>query len=190
MHHNAGSVHQGRISTSVIPCPGCKALLAPLDGPTHRYIGASPACWAIYTALQSAGEPPLTPAPANGLLVDAYAAQHPGVPSAQAIQSVAVHLLTLHGIFAHGINVERALWLRLEALQERQGARQGRYTWLEPPDFSGPLTVAAIVTEPTPEARSAAVERYVEAVYRIWAAVHGTQLAKWYARFMAADRQR
>jgi hypothetical protein len=39
--------------------PGCGALLARIDGPTHRYIGASPACWAIFTRLVNAGEPSL-----------------------------------------------------------------------------------------------------------------------------------
>ena len=34
--------------TAFEPCPGCQAPLPALDGPTHRYIGASPACWAIY----------------------------------------------------------------------------------------------------------------------------------------------
>lgn len=172
------------------PCPDCRALLAPLDGPTHRYIGASPACWALFTALQSGGEPPLAPAPMNGLLVDAYAAQHPGTPSPQSIQSVAVHVLTLHGVFAHGVGVERALWLRIEALQERSGSRRGRYDWLEPPDFTGSLTIAAIVAEPTPEARSSAVARYVEGVYRIWATAHGATIAAWYALFVAGAARR
>lgn len=168
------------------PCPGCRAMLAPLDGPTHRYIGASPACWALYTALQGGGEPPLMPAPAVALLVDAYAAQHPGVPSPQATQSVAVHLLTLHGVFARGVSVERALWMRLESLQERSGSRRGRYTWLEPPDFTGSPTVAAIVAEPTPAARTAALTRYVEAVYSIWAAAHGPMIAAWYDTFIGS----
>jgi hypothetical protein len=171
------------------PCPGCRALLPPLDGPTHRYIGASPACWALYTAL-GVGEPPLAPAPMNGLLVDAYAAQHPGVPSPQSIQSVAVHLLTLHGVFAQGLGVERALWLRLETLQERTGSRRGRYSWLEPSDFTGSPTVAEIVREPTPEARSAAVARYVEGVYRAWASAHGATIAAWYATFVGGGDRR
>ncbi|NJN15171.1 MAG: hypothetical protein HC822_02140 [Oscillochloris sp.] len=171
-------------SHALEPCPGCGALLAPFDGPTHRYIGASPACWAIYAALQSGGEPPLALTPANGLLVDAYAAQHPGLPSPQAIQSVAVHLLTLHGVFAHAIPIERALWLRLEALQERKGSRRNRYRWLEPPDFSGTLNLAMIVDEPTPEARSALVAHYVEDVYRTWADLHGATLHAWYAAFV------
>ncbi len=175
-------------STLLEPCPGCGAPLPPLDGPTHRYIGASPACWALYTALQSGGEPPLAPAPTNELLVDAYAAQHPGTPSPQAIQSVAVHLLVLHGIFARGMSVERALWLRREALNERGGSRHGRYTWMEPPDLAGSLSVAAIVREPTPEARTAAVARYAEEVYRIWAAAHGPTIAGWYAAFVEGGK--
>lgn len=172
------------------PCPGCQALLPPMDGPTHRYIGASPACWALYSALQSGGEPPLHPAPATALLVDAYAAQHPGTPSPQAIQSVAVHILTLHGILAHGIGVDQALRLRRLALQERAGSRHGRYTWLAPPDFSGTPTIAAIVAEPTPTARTAMVERYVEQIHHRWFNRHGTTIADWYARFIAAGLQR
>jgi hypothetical protein len=31
-----------------IPCYGCGALAPNEDGPAHRYIGASPGCWAVY----------------------------------------------------------------------------------------------------------------------------------------------
>ena len=38
--------------TSLAPsksvCPGCGLELEVVDGPTHDYIGASPACWALY----------------------------------------------------------------------------------------------------------------------------------------------
>jgi hypothetical protein len=63
----------------------------------------------------------------------------------------------LHGVFAHAISVDQALWLRRATLQERSGSRLNRYTWLEPPAFSGSLSVASIVAEPTPAARTAAV---------------------------------
>ena len=150
----------------------------------------APACWAIFAALQNAGEPPLAPAPMNALLGDAYAAQHPGTPSPQAIQSVAVHLLTLHGVLADGVGVDRALWLRLETLQERSGPRKGRYSWLEPPDFAGPLAIADIVRQPTPQTRSVAVARYVEGVYRAWAAAHGATIAGWYNEFVGGGSGR
>ena len=76
-------------------CPDCGAVLPVLDGPTHRYLGASPACWATFSALNNAGDPPLAPGHLIPLITDAYAVQHPGVPSPQAIQSVAVHLLAM-----------------------------------------------------------------------------------------------
>src|SRR5690606_37658695 len=115
------------------------------DGPTHRYIGASPACWAIFSALLNAGEPPLAPGPMNGLIGDAYAAQHPGTPSPQAIQSVAVHLLVLYGVLERGVAPDQALWIRQRALRDQTQSRRARFTWMTPPSFAGSLTVADIV---------------------------------------------
>lgn len=60
-------------------CLDCRVVLPKFDGPVHRYLGASPSCWAMFSALSGAGEPPIAPGPLNALLVDAYAAQHPGV---------------------------------------------------------------------------------------------------------------
>jgi len=131
-------------------CPGCRAELPKISGPTHSYIGASPACWAIFSDLLNAGEPPLAPAPTNALIGDAYPAQHPGKPSDQAIQSVAVHLLVLHGIFVCGVGPCSALWIRRRALREKGKPRRGRFRWLEPPSFEGSLTVSHIVREPDP----------------------------------------
>ncbi|HMP42164.1 MAG TPA: DUF5946 family protein [Roseiflexaceae bacterium] len=168
-------------------CPGCQAQLAPADGPTHRYIGASPACWALYTTLYNGGGPPLAPAAHAQLLVDAYATQHPGTPSPQSIQSVAVHLLTLHGVLVHGVAIKRALWLRQETLHQRGSSRHGRYTWLAPPDFSSSLTIADIVAAPTPTQRTAIAKQYVDMVYRAWAALHTPTIAAWYAAYIDGE---
>ena len=97
--------------TTLEPCPGCDARLPASDGPTHRYIGASAACWAIYSAML-AGEPPIAPTPAREQMVDAYAAQHPGTPSNQATQSVAVHLIALYAVFVKGTDIGRLAWVR------------------------------------------------------------------------------
>ena len=168
------------------PCPNCGALLPVMDSPTHRYIGASPACWAIYSAL-NAGEPPIAPTPYNALLVDAYAAQHYGVPSPQAIQSVAVHLITMYGILEQGQSIERAIWLRTRPLRDGKTAKQSRFHWLTPPIFAGSLTVADIVQAPTPAARAVVVTQYVESVWSIWALEQRATVAEWYARFVLAD---
>jgi Family of unknown function (DUF5946) len=166
------------------PCPDCRAMLPPSNGATHRYIGASAACWGLFTALQSGGEPPLAPHPLNGLLADAYAAQHHGVPSPQAIQSVAVHLLTLYGMLVRGVTPSKALQIRLDAVSEKWGSKNGRFHWLTPPDFSNSPTVADIVQQPTPEARTKLLVRYVNSVWELWAATHLETVADWYGRFV------
>lgn len=119
---------------TIEPCPGCAASFARYDGATHSYIGASAACWALHSAVLVGGEPPVevlsassvapvyvsvvgTPPHASALLLDAYAAQHHGVPSPQAIQSVAVHLLVLHGVLARAALPEAALWIRRQAMR-------------------------------------------------------------------------
>jgi hypothetical protein len=109
----------------------------------------------------NAGEPPLAPDPINGLIVDAYAAQHPGTPSARATQSVAVHLLALYGLLVKGVAAEQALWVRQRALQPQARSRRGRFDWLEPPSFVGTVTVVDIVQAATLTTRTEQVRRYV-----------------------------
>lgn len=169
------------------PCPGCQVLLPKHAGQTHRYIGASPACWAIFSALLNAGEPPLASAPLNALLGDAYAAQHPGEPSAQAIQSVAIHLLTLYGVLVQGVAPTNALWIRQRALRTKPGAKHGRFQWLTPPSFAGALTISDIVQAPTPLERAQQSEPYVKEVWQRWAAHHAT-VAAWYATFVVPEK--
>ena len=167
-------------------CPNCKAPLPPFDGPTHRYLGASAACWAIYSAL-NVGEPPIPPTPFGVLLVDAYAVQHYGVPSPQAIQSVAVHLITLYGVLEAGQPVERAIWLRTRPLRDGKTPKHSRHHWLTPPDFQGALTVADIVQEATPDTRATVMQQYIEAVWAIWAKVHRQTIVEWYQKGVLAD---
>src|SRR6185436_18111162 len=109
----------GPMSQSVLtPCQGCGALFPPYDGPTHRYVGASAACWALFNWSVISGDPDATdlvsrsripetvvqiPASSDessfdALLGDAYGVQHHGEDSPQAIQSVAGHLLNIHGL--------------------------------------------------------------------------------------------
>ena len=165
-------------------CPGCRAALPASDGPVHRYLGASAACWAVFGALVNAGEPPMTPAPHNRLLIDAYASQHPGVPSPQSIQSVAVHLLALHGYFVRDVAPEHLLRLRQRALAAPPGQKHGRFVWLEPPDFSGSITVAEIAALPTPATRTALAARYLDDVWARWCVRWGDTVGEWYDRYV------
>ncbi len=168
-------------------CPGCRAELPKLSGPTHRYIGASPACWRIFSDLLNAGEPPLAPAPTNALIGDAYAAQHPGKPSDQAIQSVAVHLLVLHGVLVRGVDPAKALWIRRRALREKGTPGWSRFRWLESPSFEGSPTVSDVARGPSPVERAASAREYVHGVWSLWEAEHGRTLSEWYDAHVIPD---
>ena len=111
-------------------------------------------------------------------------AQHPGVPSPQAIQSVAVHLLALYGVLERRLDPGQALWIRLQAVDERHGAKHGRFSWLTPPSFTGSLTIVDIVKPPTPEARTAVLQRYVQSVWSLWKVDYTATIAGWYKRFI------
>jgi hypothetical protein len=157
-------------------CPGCKASLEPVDGPTHRYIGASPACWQIYTTLEAGGYAIVGRDKYGSLLVDAYAAQHPGDDSPQSRQSVAVHLVTLWAILRAGADVDKAIDIRVRAVSV--GKRTGGFQWLRPAPESYPLTVASLAsTEPID---AASIDLLVGGVLGSWSIEHEQTIKGWY----------
>jgi len=184
---------------ALIPCPGCGALFPPHDGPIHRYIGASAACWALFswsvvsgwtdvTELLAQSRIPddrvLVPAhrdepPIESLWGDAYGVQHHGGNSPQAIQSVAVHLLNLHGII--GGKTTKPGWAISRALRVR-----GVFRKLEPPTLGSALTFRHLFPGGgvgAPVTRS----QYVASVYEAWMALHRPVVEEWYARYVVAD---
>lgn len=117
----------------------------------------------------------------RGLLGDAYAVQHPGDDSPPAVQSVAVHLLTLHGVLREGQPVTSTLWLRRRALR-----RRGAYHRLQAPPMHTMYTLRHLfpgggVVEPVP------VGTYVESVYVQWARANAGDLARWYEEQIVAE---
>ena len=181
------------------PCPGCGALFPPFEGPTHRYIGASAGCWALLNWVVTSGGPDTTglvglswvsenptPEPANrtapaldALFGDAYGVQHHGEDSPQAIQSVAVHLLNLHGIISG--KTTRPRWPMGRALRTR-----GVFHKLDPPPPGSTLTIRHLFPGGgvvTPATRS----QYVVSVYEAWMALHRFTMEQWYERFVVSD---
>lgn len=75
------------MDTELVSCPGCGAQLPDIEGPVHRYMTSSPACWRLFGELLAAeySDPDLIVT--HRLSVDTYAIQHPGGQSRQAIQS-------------------------------------------------------------------------------------------------------
>ena len=96
------------------------------------------------------------------LTVDAYAAQHPGVPSRRSIQSVAVHLISLCAQLERDATPARAREIIIAALGVAY-----RYVWLDPPRFDGALSVVDV-------AAGADVRAWAESVWRAWAPHHDT----------------
>jgi Family of unknown function (DUF5946) len=177
------------MNDSLEPCVGCGAILPVMaDGPVHRYMTSSPACWAIFNSLQNP-ERPLEFAPFNALIVDAYAVQHPGMPSSQqAINSVAIHLMTLHGVLERDFKPAQSLWLRQRPGRPGSIERHSRFHWLTPPSFAGCLTVADVAAGETPSERSSIVEAWVQDVWRVWSEIHGAQVAVWFEKYVISER--
>ena len=181
------------------PCPGCGVLFPPFEGPTHRYVGASAACWALFNWAVMMGGPdtsglvaqlriPEYPArvpahrsalPLDALFGDAYGVQHHGEDSPQAIQSVAVHLLNLYGIISG--KTTRPRWPIGRAIRTR-----GVFHKLDPPALGSALTirhlfpgggVVSLVTR----------SQYVVSVYEAWMVLHRSTVEQWYERYVVPD---
>lgn len=185
----------------LIPCEGCGALFPPYDGPTHRYLGASAACWALFhwsVVLGEHGatdllprsripEPPVEIPSCNDasldvMFGDAYGVQHHGGQSAQAIQSVAVHLLNIHAIIAG--KTTQPGWAIDRALRKR-----GVFHKLTPPALGGALTIRHLFPGGgvvLPVTRT----QYVRSVYAAWMALHRSTVEQWYERYVAPDEVR
>lgn len=172
--------------TTLETCSGCQALLPTLDGATHRYMTSSAACWAIFNTLTL--ELPLAPAAFNNLIVDAYAVQHPGTPSDQTINSVAIHSLVLYGILTRDFKPDQALWLRQRPGRIKSTDKHSRFHWLTPPSFDSSLTVADVAAGKTPNERSELVERWIKDVWSRWSELHQNQIGIWFERFVIAER--
>ena len=122
-------------SVTTVPCAGCGGAFADVDGPVHRYMTSSPGCWRGFGEILAADYTTPERMAFHQVVVDAYAAQHPGSGALpQQVQSVGLHLMTLClfldsgtdpslGTALHRRMVDRPVFRRLE----RSGP--GSSTW-------------------------------------------------------------
>lgn len=150
-------------------CPGCGLVLDANDGPTHPYLGASAACWALYGELLAREFGPLDYPPEHRLTMDAYAVQHPGVPERRSVQSVAVHLMSLCLVLERGLAPERAT-----PVLGRLPKKDLDLRWLEPPRPNGTLTLRTPLEAAAGEEHARAVEAWARDVWEAWSAHHDT----------------
>ncbi|HEX2644395.1 MAG TPA: DUF5946 family protein [Thermoanaerobaculia bacterium] len=161
-------------------CPGCGEHLPPISGPTDHYGTASPACWARYVALAAFLEEH-GGGPFGGLVVDAYAVQHPGNDTLNINLSMGIHLVTLYGVLERGVDPEKAPWMR-----ERAARRGSSYYRLSPPSFRATPKIGSILEAPESE-RPARIEHYVRGVWEAWATEYRRLLGKWYDQEVVAE---
>lgn len=156
------------------PCPGCGVLLPQAEGAVHRYMIASPACWATYgEVLAREYQDPAGFGRLHRLSVDAYAAQHPGEPCPESIKSVGVHLVRLGLVLERGLSLPRANAAMLRISELKHG-----FHWLEPPARRGSATVELVHAAKTADQHLAAVRHWAEAVWMAWSD-HHAQIAAW-----------
>ena len=101
------------------------------------------------------------------LTVDAYAAQHPGLPERRAIQSVWAHLIGLYLGLELGLSPGFVRRVMASLASEADGL-----TWLTPPASLGVLTIADVAAAPDSLAHGAIVGRWAAEVWRAWGEHH------------------
>lgn len=148
-------------------CVWCKALVPDIEGPTHRYMESSPGCWAAYGQVLAREYSDVTFAANHRLTVDAYAAQHPGKPSPQSMQSVCLHLVSLQLVLERDVDQSTAT-----RILPQLAARKDMFTWLEPPGSLGDLTVNSVLAATSAIEHRAAVVEWARSVWRAWATHH------------------
>ena len=133
---------------------------------------SSPSCWAEYgkVLVREFSDPAFMAV--HRLTVDTYAAQHPGRPSPQSIQSVAVHLISLHAILELGFTYPAATFLL------RNAADRMKFQWLDPPPARGSVNVAHVAGAQSPSEHGAAVGSWAASVWEAWRP-HHPQIRAW-----------
>lgn len=149
------------------PCPGCGLALPAFDGPVHRYMHSSPACWRAFGEILARGYSSSQYRDVHRLSVDAYAVQHPGDDSRQALQSVGVHLVRLCLFLERGLTPAEANAAMLKAAR-----RKSTYTRLERPASLGSVTVKDVVAAQDVEQHKAAVHAWARSAWNAWSIHH------------------
>lgn len=157
----------------ITSCVGCGALLEEREGPTHRYMESSPACWAVYGEVlaREYASPDLMDI--HRLSVDAYAVQHPGKVSPSTINSVAIHLMRLCLLLEQGLDMQFAN----DAIRTLAEDKRSFY-WLTPPASLGSITVVDLWRAESTEEHRKIAKAWAMSAWQAWAPHHAT-IRKW-----------
>lgn len=143
---------------------------APVDGPTHPYMIGSTACWRAFGELCAADYASADRMSFHQVIVDSYAAQHPGTGERRQVQSVGIHLMTLCLFLEHdadprlGTELHRRM-IRRPTFHRIEAASPASLNVLDVPLHGAPAT-----------AREAAF-RWARAVWDSYEQEHSTVLS-------------
>lgn len=154
-------------------CPGCGVQLPLIIGPTHPYMEASPACWQAYGVVLAREYSHWELADIHRLSVDAYAVQHPGGTSRQAIQSVGFHLIRLCLALERGLAPERANDAMLKVSK-----RKATYIHLARPPSLGSVTLLDVYRTYTLDQHRVVVRGWAQSAWQAWEC-HHAQVRRW-----------
>jgi hypothetical protein len=138
-----------------------------VDGPTHRYLGASPGCWALYGELLAAELLDRERAQMQRLTINAYAVQHPGRAGPQTSQSVWIHLVGLCLVLERGLPADRTT-----GLMARLAGQRRSYRWLKPPESRGATTILDVRAAVGLDAYDSAVAAWSVSAWLAWQRHH------------------
>ena len=158
--------------STLIRCLGCCALVPDIDGPTHEYMLSAPGCWATFNEI-AVLQYEIASFDLRRMVVDVYAVQHPGTTDRRAVQSVAVHLISLYFVLERGLTPTEATDKMRYALADKS-----RFVWLKSPPLLGDITVVDVANVADPAEHEAVVKRWAKSAWEAWAA-HHDQIKKW-----------
>ena len=164
-------------SENSIACIGCGALVPDSNGPTHKYLDASPGCFALFSEVLANEYSDFRYARVHHLTTDTYPLQHPGTPSPQTIQSAAVHLISLYLTLERDFDPMQAAQVKQKASQHKQ-----HFAWLDPPATFGEITIVDVHAAPDANAHIEIVSQWAKAVWTAWHAYH-EMIHDWARRF-------
>lgn len=160
-------------------CVGCGSVLKRLDGPTHKYMASSPACFALFNKLLACEYSDISLRRTHRLTVDAFAVQHPGQgQQRKEIQSVGLHLARLHLQLEHLRPPEQANDIMLGL-----GKHKETLIYLEPPkEFA--MTVADVADFAGTPLHARKVTEWAQSAWDAWSA-HHDYIRRWADRWMS-----
>ncbi|WP_411891844.1 DUF5946 family protein [Yoonia sp. SDW83-1] len=160
-------------------CVGCGSALKRIDGPTHKYMMSSPACFALFNRLLACEYSDSSLQMTHRLTVDTFAVQHPGRgQQRREIQSVGLHLARIYLQLNRLRSPEQANDIMLGL-----GKHKATLVYLEPPTVFS-MTVAEVADFAGTPLHARRVTEWAAAAWKDWSA-HHDYITRWTDKWMS-----